>query len=57
VTHVAYSGSTLEIDVRTPGPLPDTALLMASLTGKVPDGTPVVVETNVGDRVDAGTTG
>lgn len=57
VVHIAYSGLTLEIDVRTSGPLPDTALLMDSLAGTVPDGTPVVVESSVGERLDAGTVG
>ncbi|KQR08588.1 TIGR00341 family protein [Cellulomonas sp. Leaf334] len=57
VTHVSYSGSTLEIDIRTPGDLPDTDALMDALVGTIPDGTPVIVETSLGERVDAGTIG
>ncbi|RHA43716.1 TIGR00341 family protein [Cellulomonas rhizosphaerae] len=57
VTDVSYSGAILEIDVRTPGPLPDTAPLMDALEDPVPDGTPVIIVTSLGDRLEAGTIG
>jgi len=57
VTDVSYSGSAIEVDVRAPGDLPDPAALVQALDGRVPTGTPVVVVTEVGDRIDAGTVG
>ena len=57
VTQVSYSGSQIEIDVRAPGPLQDTAALLTDLHGAVPDGTDVVVVTSFGDRIEAGEVG
>ncbi len=57
VTSVSYSGSKIEIDVSTPGQLPDTAELLRSLVGVVPSGTPVTVVTSFGEREELGSVG
>ncbi|KQR16078.1 TIGR00341 family protein [Cellulomonas sp. Leaf334] len=57
VTQVSYSGSQVEIDVRTQGDLPDADVLVRSLESAVPRGTPVVIVTNFGDRQEVGRVG
>ncbi|MDM7853911.1 hypothetical protein [Cellulomonas alba] len=51
LTQVSFSGSTIEVDVRVPGPLPDTSTLLDSLAGQVPSGTPLVVRLELADHV------
>lgn len=57
VTQVSYSGSQIEIDVSAPEELPDPDVLMRSLEGAVPSGTPVILVTSFGEREDLGSVG
>jgi uncharacterized hydrophobic protein (TIGR00271 family) len=57
VTDVAFSGRSIEIDIRTPGEVPETEDLLRDLSGRIPAGIPVVVLTSVGNTIDAGVVG
>lgn len=57
VQDVTVVSSELHVQVQTPGELPPTDKLIESLEEVLPDGIPVVVETSVGQSIDAGTTG
>ncbi|WP_149180963.1 TIGR00341 family protein [Streptomyces sp. TRM49041] len=57
VTSVDATSRTMYIHVRTPGDLPPVESLLERLKGRIPDGTPVVVDTSRGRRIDAGAVG
>jgi len=57
VTSVDNASTTLYVHVRTPSTVPSADDLMRRLKGKIPDGLHIVVETTLGDRIDAGTLG
>jgi uncharacterized hydrophobic protein (TIGR00271 family) len=57
VQSVDFASSTVVIDVQTPGELPPTSDLLEDLRDELPDGIPVVVTTNVGQRFELGTVG
>lgn len=57
VTDVSVVSTTAVVSVTLPGPLPDTAPLIQDLEGKVLDGVTVVVDSGVGEQVQAGVVG
>jgi uncharacterized hydrophobic protein (TIGR00271 family) len=57
VQSVDFTSSTVVIDVQTPGELPPTSDLLDDLRDQLPDGIPVVVTTNVGQRFELGSVG
>jgi len=57
VTDVEASGTDLVVQVQTPTDVPPVDRLVADLAGVVPAGIPVVVTTELGDRIEAGTVG
>ncbi|MBC7271282.1 MAG: DUF389 domain-containing protein [Streptomyces sp.] len=57
VTSVDTASRTMYIHVRVHGDLPPAQALLDRLQGQIPDGIPIVVDTMVGRRIDAGTVG
>ncbi|GAA3799678.1 DUF389 domain-containing protein [Cellulomonas soli] len=57
ITDVTFVSSAVHVDVQTPGEIPPVDDLLASLTGTLPDGIPVVVTTSLGEQIDAGVVG
>jgi uncharacterized hydrophobic protein (TIGR00271 family) len=57
VTSVDAQSRTMYIHVRAPGELPPVKSLLDRLEGRIPDGTPVVVDASRGRRIDAGEVG
>ncbi|WP_028647844.1 DUF389 domain-containing protein [Nocardiopsis sp. CNT312] len=57
VSDVDMVSKTMYIDVRTPDDLPSTDDLLTALNGRVPSGVHVVVESDHGEVVEAGTVG
>lgn len=57
VTEVSVSGGTIEIDIKTPGEIPDTDLLLREVSRQVPAGIPVVIKTSLGDTIEVGESG
>jgi uncharacterized hydrophobic protein (TIGR00271 family) len=57
ITGVANRSETFYINVETTGDLPPVSELMADLERQIPDGFRVVVNTTVGQKIDAGTVG
>jgi len=57
VAGVSLQGDTIHIDVRTPGDLPPSDSLLASLDGRVPAGISVVVDSSQGEQIDVGVVG
>ncbi|MBB1256764.1 DUF389 domain-containing protein [Streptomyces alkaliterrae] len=57
VTRVDVKSRTMHIHVRTPRELPPVGPLLDRLEGRIPDGTPVVVDASRGRRIEAGTVG
>ena len=55
VTDVSWRHLELHVEVRTPDEVPDTADLVSRLADVIPFGVPVVVDTSLGERIDAGT--
>jgi uncharacterized hydrophobic protein (TIGR00271 family) len=57
VTEVSVSGGKVEIDIRTPGEVPDTDQLLREVSRQIPAGIPVVIKTSLGDTIDVGESG
>jgi hypothetical protein len=57
VTSVDAQSRTMYVHVRAPGELPPVKSLLDRLEGRIPDGTPVVVDASRGRRIDAGEVG
>lgn len=57
VKAVEVQGTTVVITVQAPGNLPSTDSLMTELEQQIPDGLQVVVESSVGERIEAGAVG
>ncbi|MFE3634756.1 TIGR00341 family protein [Streptomyces sp. NPDC059168] len=57
VTGVDAASRTMQIHVRSPEDLPPVRSLLERLAGRIPNGIPVVVDTQRGQRIDAGTVG
>lgn len=47
----------MDINVRSPRGLPPVQALLDQLEGQIPNGIPIVVDTQRGRRIDAGTVG
>jgi hypothetical protein len=57
VQSVDYTSTAFNIHVTTPGDLPPVDTLIQDLQGQVPNGSPIVVISSVGQQIDAGTVG
>jgi uncharacterized hydrophobic protein (TIGR00271 family) len=57
IQKVDWNSSTAHVYVLSAGNLPDTADLIADLEGLVPNGVAVVIDTSVGQEIDAGIVG
>ncbi|WP_432199022.1 TIGR00341 family protein [Streptomyces sp. bgisy027] len=57
VTSVQAASRTMQIHVRSPEDLPPVQSLLDRLEGQIPNGIPIVVDTQRGRRIDAGTVG
>ncbi|WP_435215363.1 hypothetical protein [Streptomyces sp. bgisy034] len=57
VTSVQAASRTMQIHVRSPKDLPPVQSLLDRLEGRIPNGIPIVVDTQRGRRIDAGTVG
>ncbi|WP_037628794.1 TIGR00341 family protein [Streptomyces aureus] len=57
VTSVEAASRTMHIHVRSPEDLPPVQALLDRLEGRIPNGIPIVVDAQRGQRIDAGTVG
>ena len=57
ITSVNNKSQTIYIQVQTAGALPPVSKLITDLEGEIPNGLKIVVETTVGQHIDAGTVG
>ncbi len=57
IQDVTFTSTDFVIEIQTPGELPPVEQLVSDLEGKVPDGFSVVVNTSLGEEIDAGTIG
>ena len=57
VQDVTFTSTDFVVEIQTPGELPPVEELVSDLEGKVPDGFSVVVNTSLGEEIDAGTVG
>lgn len=57
VTDVSVVSRTAVISIESPGDPPNVADLMKALDGQVPDGVRVLVDTSVGEEIEAGVVG
>lgn len=57
VGSVTFTSPDFVVEVQTPGDLPPVEELVADLDGQVPNGFAIIVRTDVGQRIEAGTVG
>lgn len=57
VTAVTVTGTSVQVRVQAPGELPPVEELVSDLSGQIPNGVAVVVDTTVGEEIHAGVVG